>query len=87
MLQQDCHSRLAVSLHLWDTGLIPSLTCGVKNLVMLSLQRSSQLRLRSDPQPRNSIYCGAAKKEEKKEGVLRYDSLLKWLTEIIQQTS
>ena len=53
-----------VSLQCQDAGLIPSLAQLVKDLVLLQLCYRSQLRLRSDPWPRNSICLGAAKKDK-----------------------
>ena len=43
----------------WDAGLIPGLAQWVKD-------PRSQLPLRSDPWPRNSVFPGAAKKKKKK---------------------
>ena len=57
---------LAMSWECWDAGLIPSLAQWVYDLVLLQLQLGLQLQLRSDPWPRNSICCGVAKKERKK---------------------
>ena len=37
----------------------------LRDLALPQLQCGSQLRLGSDPWPRNSICCGAAKKEKK----------------------
>ena len=48
----------AASLEPWDTGLIPSMGQWVKD------PTESQLQLRSDPWPRNSICCGGAKKRK-----------------------
>ena len=44
-------------------GLIPSLAQWVKDLALPQLGRRSQLQLGSDPWPRNSACCGAAKKK------------------------
>ena len=55
------------SLEHWDRGLIPSLAQWVRDLALPHLWHKSQLRLRSDPWPRNSICCGAVKREKKKK--------------------
>ena len=60
-----------VSLQRADAGSIPDLVqCNfgwLKDPALLQLQHRSQLRLRSDPWPRNSVCLGVAKKEEKRE--------------------
>ena len=48
------------------SGLIPSLAQWDKDPALPQLQCRWQLRLRSDPWPRNSICCRAAKKGKKK---------------------
>ena len=53
---------LAVSPQHQDAGLSPSLTQWVKDPALQQLRL--QLQLGSDPWPRNSICCGAAKKEK-----------------------
>ena len=60
-----CGAMGMMSLEYWDTGSILSPTQGVKDLVLPYLWRRSQLQLRSDPWPGNSICHGAAKKENK----------------------
>ena len=57
-------SGLTASLECWDASSIPSLAQWVKNPALL--QHSSQLRLKSDPWPGNSICHRAAKKGGKK---------------------
>ena len=57
----------AASLQHWDPGSIPGPAQWVKDLVLLQLQRRSQLQLRSDPWPGNPICRGVAKKEKKKK--------------------
>ena len=51
----------------WDTGLIPAPAQWVVDLALPQLQLGLQLRLRSDPWPRNSMCCGAVKKKKKKK--------------------
>ena len=51
----------------WDTGSIPHPTQWVKDPALLQLQLRSQVGLRCDPWPRNSICRGAAKKKGKKK--------------------
>ena len=58
-----------VSCEHWDTGLIPSLVQWVKDPALPELWLRSQLQLRSDPWPRNSIYRWMAKKIEKKNPI------------------
>ena len=48
---------------------------GLKDLVLPQMQHRSQLQLRSDPWPRNSICCGAAKKEGKKKFLLQVQNI------------
>ena len=55
----------AAFLEPWDTGSIPGLAQWVKALALLPLC-CSQLWLGSDPWPRNSVCCRAAKKKKKK---------------------
>ena len=57
---------LVASLQPWGSSSILGLAQWVKDPELLQLQRMSQLQLRSDPWPGNSICCGAAKKEKKK---------------------
>ena len=49
----------------WDAGSIPGLAQQFKDLAMLQLRHRSQLRLRSNPWPGNSISYGTAKKKKK----------------------
>ena len=51
----------------WDTGSIPSPAQWIMHLALPQLWFRSQLQLRSDSWPRNSIFRGAAKKEKKKK--------------------
>ena len=57
----------AVSLYLWDAGLVPGLAQWVKDLVVVQLQRRSQPRLGSDPWPGNPVCCRVARKEKKRK--------------------
>ena len=57
----------AASWECWDAVSIPSLAQWVKVLVLPQLWLKSQLRLRYDPWPRNSICHGAAKKKKPEE--------------------
>lgn len=72
----------AVSLELWDIGLIPSWPGTVSHRSgVVHLWHRSQLWLRSYIWPGNFICCGMAKKEEKKEFLLvncstRFQALL-----------
>ena len=54
--------ELVESWERWDVGSIPGPEQWVKNPVLLQLQFRSQLWLRSEPWPRNSVCCGVAKK-------------------------
>ena len=56
-----------VSWECWDAGSIPSLTQWVQDLALPQLQLRSQLWIGSNPWPRNSICCGAAKKEKRRK--------------------
>jgi len=48
----------------WDAGSILSLGQWVKDPGFQQMRLSLQLWFGSDPLPRNSMYCGAAKKEK-----------------------
>ena len=64
------HKGSVVPLEPWDVGSIPGPAWRVKDpalLVLLQLQHKSQLWLRCDPWPWNSICHGAAKKKKKKK--------------------
>ena len=56
-----------VSWECWDAGSIPSWVQQVKDLALAQLRLRSQLRLGSDPRPRNFICLGAAIKGKIKE--------------------
>ena len=78
---------LAVSWEHWDVGLIPILAQWIKDLVLLQLWFGSQLWLRSDPWPGNSICHRAAKiffKLNKKQNKIRNeyngDTLVNYLS-------
>ena len=57
---------MASSEH-WDTDSSPCPAQWVKDLVLLQLQLRSQLWLRSDPWPGNSMSLRAAKNKKKKK--------------------
>ena len=61
---------LAACLEHWDMALIPGPAQWVKDLALPQLQGGSQLWLRSDPWPRHSVWCRAAKKDKKKRSHL-----------------
>ena len=67
--------RLAESLQGWDTGSILGPAQWLKDLALLQLWHKLQLWLESDPWSRNSIWCGAAKKEKKNDA---YSFDLSW---------
>ena len=58
----------AASWERWDAGSIPGPAQQVKDLVLPQLWFKSQLQLRYDPWPRNSLHNREAKKEKKKRG-------------------
>ena len=62
---------LAVSLEPCNTGLIPSPAQWIKDPVLQKLQHGSQLQLRSDTWPGNSISQRAAKKKKKSASYLK----------------
>ena len=57
--------RLAVFWQCQNSGLILAWHSGLKDPALLQLKHRSQLWLRSDPWPRNSMCCEAAKKGER----------------------
>ena len=71
----------AASWEHWDAGLIPSPAQQVKDLVLLQLWLRSQPQLRSETWPRNSTWCRAAKKEEKKQKTKN------WIHDIVKAMS
>lgn len=66
----------ATSLDCWEADLIP-MHQWVKGLVLPQVWLRSQLLLRSDPWPMNSICCGAANKGKKKK-LINYSQEKKW---------
>ena len=65
---------LEASWECWDIGLIPGPEKWVKDLVVPQLWLRLQLRLRSDPWPKNFICHGVAKEEKEKIKEHRYKS-------------
>ena len=79
--KSSCRSTTgsAVSLQHQDTGSIPGLHSGLKDPVWPELLRRSQLGLKSDPWPENSICLGAAKKKRNKQKIDSWTQSLFWV--------
>ena len=66
---------MAASWKRWDAGLVPGLAQWAADPALPQLRLRSQVWLGSDPWPRNSICCRAAKKGGKKNDHIQMLSL------------
>ena len=68
MVQQDGWHLCSAGIQVW----VPARHSGLKDLALPQLQHRSQLQLKSDPWPGNSLCLKVAKKEEKKKKNEKY---------------